>query len=276
MYSYTSELADYESINNYLAKGKDKTNRPAPKDDGHSNNTRILKWTDHGVDGFPIDLVGIKLHNTIIVTYYPSGAIYLDTEGWKTVTTRDRINYFTPVWLNVWQERFIWYVTFKEKTYLFEDGMQFHIDGTVTLNGDQVKPYSPEDAKKKLKLKNKVDSYVKAFIEKFINHEIPQPGPGDCWLCGLKSSEDNKPWGDSEADHLLNHMKEKYYVPSLLYNAIEEDSLGLSINDRHNIAYCWKADGWESQHTFALDITKRHLITTLKRYINKRIGLGIT
>ena len=271
MYSYTSRLINVEAIEDYLSKGKDKTNRPAPSGNGHCNNTRILKWNEMNAT-----IYGIKLHNTIIVRYHTNGNIILDTDGWKTVTTRDRINYYTPESISVWQERFIWYVSYQGKQYLFEDGMKFHPQGLITLNDNEVKPYSPDEIKAKKKLKAKVDKYCKAFIEKFIKQEIAQPDGGDCWLCCMKDSNSNKAWGDSDSSHLLNHIEEKYYVPSLLNNAIEEDSLGLAPMDRHNIAWCWKVDGWETYHPFAMDLTKDRLVKTIKRYINKRIGLGIT
>lgn len=272
MYSYTSSLINCEAIENYLSKGKDTTNRPAPKNNGHSNNTRILKWNE-----MDATIYGIKLHNTVIIRYHTNGNIVIDTDGWKTVTTRDRINYYTPEWISVWQEKFIWYVGFKGKTYLFKDGMKFNpLIEEVTLNDKLIKPYSKEEVKAQKKLKKQVDDYVKAFIEKFINHKIERPGPGDCFLCSLKEKKSEKSWGDSDKDHILSHIKEKYYVPSLLNNAIEEDSMGLSINDKNNIAWCWKAQNWQEYHVFAMDITKRHLTTTLKRYINKRVGLGIT
>ena len=64
---------------------------------------------------------------------------------------------------------------------------------------------------------------------------MPMPGEGDCWYCGMHRA-DGTPLGDAmdtlhsdgsltieEAhDHLLSHMSEKYYVPSLAVNALRE------------------------------------------------------
>ena len=53
--------------------------------------------------------------------------------------------------------------------------------------------------------------------------ELPAPSGGDCWCCSMKN-EKGICLGDlsDNNQHLLDHMKERYYVPSLLVNAIKE------------------------------------------------------
>ena len=41
-------------------------------------------------------VIGIRLHNTIIVELSPDGPVKFTTGGWNTVTTRERINQFLP------------------------------------------------------------------------------------------------------------------------------------------------------------------------------------
>lgn len=53
---------------------------------------------------------GIRYHDTVIVRYARDGAVYLNTGGWRTVTTKARLNQFTPVGLSVYQEKHVWYV----------------------------------------------------------------------------------------------------------------------------------------------------------------------
>ena len=50
----------------------------------------------------------IRLHRTDVVTYRPDGACILNTDGWDTVTTKDRINKYANV--RVVQEDFKWFV----------------------------------------------------------------------------------------------------------------------------------------------------------------------
>lgn len=49
-----------------------------------ANNTRL-----HALDG---GVIGLWLHATCVVRFYPDGRISLHTAGWHTVTTKDRLN----------------------------------------------------------------------------------------------------------------------------------------------------------------------------------------
>ncbi len=67
------------------------------------------------------DTVAIKLHNTYVVKINPNGTYTLNSGGWQTVTTKDRINQYSPV--RVYQRKFEWFVTINGKEYPFIDGM---------------------------------------------------------------------------------------------------------------------------------------------------------
>jgi len=65
---------------------------------------------------------GIKYHNTIVVEYLPDGSCILRSGGWKTVTTKRRINEYSPV--RVYQQNFEWYIADgKDTPTPFVDGM---------------------------------------------------------------------------------------------------------------------------------------------------------
>jgi len=49
--------------------------------------------------------IALLLHATDIITWYPDGRIEVNTGGWDTVTTRDRINGFLPAPWKVYGER---------------------------------------------------------------------------------------------------------------------------------------------------------------------------
>ena len=55
----------------------------------------------------------IRLHRTDVVTYRPDGACILNTDGWQTRTTKDRMNKYAPV--SVYQVDSIWYVVQKRR-----------------------------------------------------------------------------------------------------------------------------------------------------------------
>ena len=67
----------------------------------------------------------VKLHNTIVVRFNASEVI-LNSGGWKTVTTKARMNqaaneYNLPY--QVYQDKGEWYVNVLDKTFTFQDGM---------------------------------------------------------------------------------------------------------------------------------------------------------
>ena len=74
-----------------------KNNRKSRKID---NNTRGYIEYDNSVS--------IELHSTKVVTLYPNGLVKLQTGGWMTPTTKDRMNKYSPV--RVTQRKGEWYV----------------------------------------------------------------------------------------------------------------------------------------------------------------------
>jgi len=173
------------------AKNKEKGKKIA-------NNTYIIKINDH--------TYGIKLHDTNVVILYSNGGLILNSSGWKTQTTKDRINYaLTPKNLQITSKRGEWYI----EDVLFFDKMEIYNTGDIEQNPIQQKM---EIAKKKVD--KMVSAYIKGFVEDMMINGLEYPSDGDCWYCRLFKSND--------VDHLISHMTEKYYVPSLLWNTILE------------------------------------------------------
>ena len=65
--------------------------------------------------------VGIMLHSTYVVKIHPDNTYTLQTGGWQTVTTKDRINQYSPV--RVYQRNYEWFVKLNGKEYPFMEGM---------------------------------------------------------------------------------------------------------------------------------------------------------
>ena len=65
--------------------------------------------------------VAIKLHSTYVVKINPNGTYTLNSGGWQTVTTKDRINQYSPRY--VFQKNYEWFVKINDKAYPFMDGM---------------------------------------------------------------------------------------------------------------------------------------------------------
>lgn len=293
----------YQSLVDWLAAGKNKLDRPAPESNGKT--TRIVADAD-------LNWVGVKLHNTVVVKFWKDGRVQFNSDGWRTVTTRERMNNYAPranwneesekfegLVVRVYTEKRIMYLVSSigatslwndpnAKRYLYEDNMIVYPDGrVVNQDGDPIAPNDKRREKFAHKEMNQIKNYSKAFIAKFIKQEIGNPGPGDCWYCmshipgsGIPPIDTLTPDGIKpgfdETCHIRSHIKEKYYVPSLLYNAIESQRSGLARIDEHNIAWCTKTPGWESHKPWSIDLTERRLKLLLTRYICKQMGYQVT
>jgi hypothetical protein len=255
-------LNSYKELNEYLAKGKNKDNRPL------ENNTRVIRINEMSI--------GIKLHETFVLIYTDHEMLEIDTGGWQTNTTKDRMNKYQNVF-RIYTKNHIWYMGFVNfhseisfKEYLYKDGIVIDLQKKTILPYmgayTELQPIEPIKEKKQLQLKKKIDNYCNEFAKEFVHHKIDNPTAGDCWYCSMLN-----PMADS--DHLLSHIQEKYYVPSLLNNALKQFERKLSLSDKHNIACIWNNPDNEHQ-PYALGLTEKRIRTVLKSYMHKELGLG--
>ena len=84
---------------NYKEADKQLGNRNSLK---LQNNTYLKHRDDNAV--------AILLHKTDVVTFNADGTIILDSGGWQTVTTRNRLNSYLPFNLYIKQIKGIWYI----------------------------------------------------------------------------------------------------------------------------------------------------------------------
>lgn len=75
------------------------------------NNTYLEKYSDR-------EYAAVRLHSTEVVRYFPNGDIQLNSGGYRTVTTKDKLNVFSPA--RVYQRDFSWFVNEGEK---FQDNI---------------------------------------------------------------------------------------------------------------------------------------------------------
>jgi hypothetical protein len=78
-------------------------------------------WAELDDDGS----VGIRFHATRILEFQPDGRFAVDTGGWRTVTTKQRLNALLPAGYRVHAERFAWKMTTPEGVFDLEDGDRF-------------------------------------------------------------------------------------------------------------------------------------------------------
>ena len=72
--------------------------------------------------------VSIALHGTVVVRFFQNGLVQLNSGGWRTHTTKDRINQYSPV--GVYQKKGEWFL--RDGTP-FEDKMLVGVDTVLTL-----------------------------------------------------------------------------------------------------------------------------------------------
>lgn len=142
----------------------------------------------------------IRYHDTDVVTFHPNGNVELDSGGFRTATTKNRINEHTN--LNLYQEAGIWYIGMRGNTpETFYDGITF--DSKGVLVGESITPDFD-----RIKL---VKKSIKNFVNKIDRlEEIPMPSAGDCWLCMA-----------GQTSCLKEHIKEGYLHGTLIYKALE-------------------------------------------------------
>lgn len=109
---------DYESANRFLGS-KDERKL--------ANNTLVVR----GAEGS----IGVVLHRTTVVRYYPDGRVQLDSGGWRTVTTKQRMNQLLSYPWRVDQTKREWYVRDirSQESIEFEDGMVLGGEATEHL-----------------------------------------------------------------------------------------------------------------------------------------------
>lgn len=96
----------FESLNEQLG---DRARRKV------ANNTFLNRRYD--------DSIAVTLHRTDVVTAFADGRIVLKSGGWRTLTTKDRINMFLPSLCHLTQRKNEWWLTTPDGTVEFEDGM---------------------------------------------------------------------------------------------------------------------------------------------------------
>ena len=201
----------------------------------------------------------VRLHHTDIVTFLPNDKIVLNSGGWKTMTTKDRMNAALKEY-HVFSKRGVWYVR-PGKLWSEHGGVEVpYYDGMILPDAFEPKAMAKAEkaAGKEIALKKKIKDFVAKTIP--TKGPLPQPSSGDCWFCCM-CDKSGKPWGDLSCDneHLLNHVKEGYMHGSLIVNALRYCGMGdmgiaMTLSGHFNIA-----------------LTRARI----RRYLGRKLGLAV-
>ena len=194
----------------------------------------------------------IRLHNTDIMHFQDNGSIMLDSGGWRTVTTKARMNEYLPSYYQVYQKNYTWYVSDGLGSIPFYDGM------TLPSAFKQSSKKSDRIIKKEKDLTKKINKYV-ALLDDF--EELPVPNGGDCWYCLFFDSDIKGGNKSNDTSHLVGHLKDGYIMGAILVNALRstgysDDGIGYHLHS--------EPDSWSRK------LVKR----SLKRFLRLSLGLA--
>jgi hypothetical protein len=145
--------------------------------------------------------------------------------------------------------------------YTFKDNMR------ITK---RLKVYGAGKTKNLKKLDKKINIYINGYMEKLTSRKLEKPSGSDCWFCALGNDKGSLGEVTHDKNHIISHMKEKYYVPSLLTRAV--DKIPVSKIAMHCIGYWFKFHE-ERMQNFE-DIAQSQIRTSLKRYLRSQLGLA--
>ena len=208
----------------------------------------------------------VKLHDTDVLTFKPDGSVVYNTGGWHTNTTKDRMNSYGADGRWIWQEKGVWTIGTRDKRVPYKDGV------TITKRGRIIGGGNVSEGKAAIKLKKQVNDYCKAFALALVDGKVPAPGAGDCMYCHMITVENGKPMGDAfnSHDHIRLHIKEKYYVPSLLEHAVLAPDAPVSIMTKSVIGEIWAGKPVEGSWR---GLVISQVTKSLQKYIKHRLGM---
>jgi len=194
-----------------------------------ANNT----WLERREDGS----IAVRLHSTDVITYLPDGSTVYDSGGWRTVTTKDRINRFGRRGWCVWSDRGEWKIGRSSDRWGYDaESVRPYADGVrIGPRGGVYGDASAADLAERRELKAKIRAYAELCVKSV---PLSMPSSGDCWYCSMQT-DGGEALGDALKDtsHLISHMDEGYVVPSLVWRALEENGCRPERQVYHAIAF---------------------------------------
>ena len=212
------------------------------------------------------EAIAVLLHSTDVVTYHKDGRIVLGTGGWQTVTTKERMNRFSP--FRIWSEKGVWLLSIGTPWREPTQAPWTYRDGVTLCNGDLTG--EGEDPKKTQKLRARVLKYARAYIKALIAGEVPEPSGGDCWFCAMVPQDGSRIY---EGNHILSHIEESYFVPSIIVRAFE--TFGASQAMYWCLGTCWGKDcgGWSFGYTLG-DHMSKQAVKMIAKHCYRELGLA--
>lgn len=157
----------------------------------------------------------VRLHNTDIILK-KDGITTFDSGGWRSNTTRERMNRFSDYWVS--QVKGQWYVAERETTPTwvpFFDGVTLPATAGTKKVADAVKTSNAL-------MRKKINDFLRRTIGP--GKPLPKPDAGDCLYCSILNPVPEPVAGEVQiksknTEHLRMHVEENYMHGSLIVNA---------------------------------------------------------
>lgn len=123
-------------------------------------------------------------------------------------------------------------------------------------------------------LGKKILEYSKSYAKALFDGELEAPSGADCWACYMETA-DGESLGDVTGnDHLLSHIEEDYFVPTLLSRAAFKHPEYVSpflAEMIHNLWY--KGGGLLVGLARLRPLMERQAKTLIRHYLRKQLGM---
>ena len=251
--------AGYKDLLAIVGRGRSRTSAKL------GNHTYATKDSD--------GTINVKYHATNIMSFHPDGSVTLRSGGWKTMSTKERLNFYMPFGFFIAQDKGVWYITKGgwggKRIRVFADEMTVSASGK--LRGGLPLKRGGTRIKKSMV---SVNAYAKAFVDALFAAKVPPPSNGDCWDCVMRHTKTGKTMGEinGRGTHIASHIKERYYVPSLLATAMERRKVSKAA--WWVLGAIWQPSPQSADTIRAFGaVAKREMVGALRRYIRQQMGM---
>lgn len=222
----------------------------------YAHNTRIVRSPDGDIEA--------TYHDNVVATFHFYGVNEYSSCGWMTSTTKERLNWFLPDGFSIYQKNSVWFLLDRvsQEVVIFKDGLYINLENREVSG--QAKLSHEDDVKKIIK---RIKKYVDKYVDAFLWGEVEKPSNGDCFGCSMIDKDGNTAMS---SDHLISHMDEDYFVPSLLLRAIERHNVCMLT--KGTIENIWYRGGEDSQ--CLKDICGQDIKTSLTRYMKSQLCIA--
>lgn len=211
----------------------------------------------------------IRLHQTDIIVCHKNGSVTLNSGGWQTVTTKERMNTYLKAYsLSVHQVKHKWVVMkWDGETYRYSHIAPF-VDGIVVRKDSTVAKKYMDKANVKSRRDDKVEKQINTYLKQ-VKQNLAEgkylPSRGDCFFCSMHTQE-GIALGDATNDngHIISHLEEKYVPGSLLWNAVKEAGYHPEVYLNPDFG------GWPGS-----DFRTKVVVRATRKYLKRRVGLAI-